>query len=108
MPKGRDPPFLTKLIVYREGLKHTAHGVKITLGLVFWGLGCLRAVLPLLLAVRPPILSIRPPVLPVFDAGLVADAGGEKRASRRGYQSEQERACDPLSGNRRDGVFHAI
>ena len=64
MPKGRDPPFLTKLIVYREGLKHTAHGVKITLGLVFWGLGCglgcWRAVLPLLLSIRPPILSILP------------------------------------------------
>ena len=99
MPKGRDPPFLTKLIVYREGLKHTAHGVKITLGLVFWGLGCLRAFLPLLLAVRPPILSIRPPILSVFDAGLVADAGGEKRATRRCYQGEQECSSDPLSGN---------
>ena len=100
MPKGRDPPFLTKLVVYREGLKHTAHGVEITLGLVFWGLGCLRAVLPLLLAVRPPILSIRPPILSVFDAGLVADAGGEKRAGRSGCQDEQERSCDPLSGDR--------
>lgn len=59
-----------------------------------------RAVLPLLLAVRPPILSIRPPILSVFDAGLVADAGGEKRAGRSGCQDEQERSCDPLSGDR--------
>ena len=56
--------------------------------------------------IRPPLLSIRPPVLAVFDAGLVADAGGVKRASRRGYQSEQERSCDPLSGDRGEGVFH--
>jgi hypothetical protein len=110
MPKGLAPPFLTKLIVYREGLKHTAHGVKITLGLVFWGLGsglgCWRAVLPLLLSIRPPILSICPPILSVFpsilstfDAGLVAGAGGEKRAGRSGCQDEQERSCDPLSGD---------
>ena len=52
--------------------------------------------------IRPPLL----PVLAVFDAGLVADAGGVKRASRRGYQSEQERSCDPLSGDRGEGVFH--
>ena len=76
--------------------------------LVFWGRGWLRAFLSIRLPIRPPLLSIRPPVLPVFDAGLVADAGGEKGASRRGYQSEQERACDPLSGNRGDGVFHTI
>ena len=56
-----------------------------TLGLVFWGRGWLRAFLPLFLPVRPSLLSIRPPVLPVFDAGLVADAGGEECASRRGY-----------------------
>jgi hypothetical protein len=53
-----------------------------------------RFFLPLLLSIRPPLLSIRPPLLPVFDAGLVADAGGEKRASRRGYQIEQiQEAC---------------
>jgi hypothetical protein len=39
----------------------------------------------------PPLLSIRPPLLSIFDAGLVADAGGEKRASRSGCQGEQER-----------------
>ena len=71
-----------------------------TLLLVFGDRGWVRFFLPLLLSIRPPLLSIRPPVLPVFDAGLVADAGGEKGASRRGYQSEQEQSCDPLSGNR--------
>ena len=104
MPKGRDPPFLTKLIVYREGLKHTAHGVKITLRLVLWGLGCglgcWRAFLPLLLSIRPPILSILASILSTFDAGLVAGAGGEKRAGRSGCQDEQERSGDPLSGDR--------
>jgi hypothetical protein len=60
----------------------------------------IRAVLPLLLAVLPPILSICPPILSVFDAGLVANAGGEKRAGRSGCQDEQERSCDPLSGDR--------
>jgi hypothetical protein len=54
-------------------------------------------------AFLPPLLSIRPPLLSVFDAGLVADAGGEKRASRSGCQDEQERSCDPLRG---EGVFH--
>ena len=76
--------------------------------LLFGDRGWVRFFLPLLLSIRPPVLSIRPPVLPVFDAGLVADAGGKKRASRRRYQSEQEQSCDPLSGNRGDGVFHAI
>ena len=103
MPKGRAPPFLTKLIVYRGGRKHTAHGVKITLRLVFWGLGCglgcWRAVLPLLLSIRPPILAVFPSILSTFDAGLVAGAGGEKRAGRSGCQDEQERSCDPLSGD---------
>ena len=58
-----------------------------------------RGLLGIRVAGLPPLLSIRPSVLPVFDAGLVAYAGGEKRASRRGYQSEQERSCDPLSGD---------
>ena len=58
------------------------------------------------LSIRPPLLSICPPLLSIFDARLVADAGGEKRASRSGCQDEQERSCDPLSGNRREGVFH--
>jgi hypothetical protein len=78
-----------------------------TLRLVFWGLGCLRAFLPLLLSIRPPVLSIRPPLLSIlpsilstFDAGLVAGAGGEKRAGRSGCQDEQERSCDPVSGDR--------
>ena len=47
-------------------------------------------------AILPP--SIGPPLLSVFDAGLVADAGGEKRASRSCCQGEQERSCDPLGG----------
>jgi hypothetical protein len=55
-----------------------------------------------------PIAGFRGPLLSMFDAGLVADAGGEKRASRSGCQDEQERSCDPLSGNRGDGVFHTI
>ena len=29
-PNGRDPPGFERLTVYREGLKHTAHGVKMT------------------------------------------------------------------------------
>ena len=29
------------------------------------------------LSIRPPLLSICPPVLSIFDARLVADAGGE-------------------------------
>ena len=60
------------------------------------------------LSIRPPLLSICPPVLSIFDARLVADAGGEKRASRSGCQGEQERSCDPLSGNRGEGGFHTI
>ena len=64
--------------------------------LVFWSLGCLRA----FLSIRPPLLSILPSILSTFDAPLVAGAGGEKRASRSGCQDEQERSCDPLSGNR--------
>ena len=60
----------------------------------------------LIRAVLPPLLPIRPPLLSIFDAGLVADAGREKRASRSGCKDEQERSCDPLSGNRREGVFH--
>ncbi len=79
-----------------------------TLLLVFGDRGWLRFFLPLLLSIRPPLLPIRPPVLPVFDAGLMADAGGKKRARRSRYQSEQKRACDPLSANRGDGVFHTI
>ena len=50
--------------------------------------------------IRTPLLSIRPAVLPVLDAGLMADAGGNKRARRRRYQSEQKRARDSLSGDR--------
>ena len=65
--------------------------------LLFGDRGCLRF-----------FLSIRPPLLSVFDAGLVADAGGEKRATRRCYQGEQERPCDSLSANRGEGVFHTI
>ena len=83
--------------------------------LVFWGRGWFRAflsirppLLSILLSIRPPLLSILPSILSTFDAPLVAGAGGEKRASRRGYQSEQERPCDPLSGNGGDGVFHTI
>ena len=60
----------------------------------------------LIRAVLPPLLPIRPSLLSIFDAGLVADAGREKRASRSGCKDEQERSCDPLSGNRREGVFH--
>ena len=60
------------------------------------------------LSIRPPLLSICPPVLSIFDARLVADAGGEKRASRSGCQGEQERSCDPLSGDRGEGGFHTI
>ena len=74
-----------------------------------------RAVLPIcppvlsiLLSICPPVLSILPSILSTFDAPLVAGASGEKRASRRRYQSEQEQSCDPLSGNRGDGVFHTI
>jgi hypothetical protein len=67
----------------RESLKHTAHGVKKTLLLIFGDRGWLRLSLP-------PLLSIRPTFLSVFDAGLVTDAGGEKRASRSGCQDEQE------------------
>jgi hypothetical protein len=54
--------------------------------------------------VRRP--SIRPPLLSIFDTRLVADAGGEKRASRSGCQGEQERSCDPLSGDRGERGFH--
>ena len=57
------------------------------------------------LSIRPALLSICPPVLSIFDARLVADAGGEKRASRSGCQGEQERSCDPLSGDRGEEVF---
>ena len=35
-------------------------------------------------------------LLSIFDVCLVADAGGEKRASRSGCQDEQERSCDSL------------
>ena len=56
-------------------------------------------------SIRPPLLSIRPPFLSIFDARLVTDAGGEKRASRSGCQGEQERSCDPLSGDRGEGIF---
>jgi hypothetical protein len=68
--------------------------------------GWFRAVLPPLLSIRPPLLSILPSILSTFDAPLVAGAGGEKRASRRGYQSEQEQSCDSLSRDRGEGVFH--
>ena len=57
-------------------------------------------------SIRPPLLSICPPVLSIFDTRLVADAGGEKRASRSGCQGEQERSCDPLSGDRGERGFH--
>ena len=60
------------------------------------------------LSIRPALLSICPPVLSIFDARLVADAGGEKRASRSGCQGEQERSCNPLSGDRGEGGFHTI
>ena len=60
---------------------------------------------PPLLSIRPPLLSICPPVLSIFDACLVADAVGEKRASRSGHQGHQERSCDPLSGDREEEVF---
>ena len=70
--------------------------------LVFGDRGCLRF---FVLTIRPPLLSIRPPVLSIFDARLVADAGGKKRASRSGCQGEQKRTCDPLSGDR---GFHTI
>ena len=46
---------------------------------------------PPLLSICPPVLSICPPVLSIFDARLVADAGGEKRASRSGSFSYKER-----------------
>ncbi len=59
-------------------------------------------------SIRPPLLSICPSLLSIFDARLVADAGGEKRASRSGCQGEQERSCDPLSGDRGEGCFHTI
>ena len=62
--------------------------------------------LSILLSIRPPLLSILPSILSTFDASLMAGAGVERRASRRGYQDEQERSCDPLSGNGGDGVFH--
>ena len=101
-PKG-GTPVLTKLTVYREGLKHTAHGVKMTLLLGFGDRGWFRAVLPPLLSILPPLLSMLPSILSTFDAPLVAGAGGEKRAS---YQSEQEQSCDRLSGDRGEGVFH--
>ena len=79
--------------------------------LLFGDRGWFRAVLPpllsicppvlsILLSICPPLLSILPSILSTFDAPLVAGAGVERRASRRGYQSEQERPCDPLSGNR--------
>jgi hypothetical protein len=63
-----------------------------TLLLVFGDRGWLRLSLPPLLTIRPTILSIRATLLSVFDAGLVADAGGEKRASSSGCQDEQERS----------------
>ena len=66
------------------------------------------ALLSILLSIRPALLSILPSILSTFDAGLVAGAGGGKRASRSGCQGEQERSSDPLSGNRREGVFHTI
>ena len=64
--------------------------------------------LSILLSIRPPLLSILPSILSTFDARLVADAGGEKRAGRSGCQDEQDRSCDPLSGNRGEGGFHTI
>ena len=86
------PPVLTRLPVYREGLKHTTHGVKMTLLLGFGDRGWFRAVLPPLLSILPPLLSMLPSILPpllsmlpsilsTFDAPLVAGAGGEKRAT---------------------------
>ena len=42
--------------------------------------------LSILLSIRPTLLSVLPSILSTFDAGLVAGAGGGKRASRRGYQ----------------------
>ena len=87
-----------------------AHGVKMTLLLVFGDRGWLRfflsirpPVLSILLSICPPVLSILPSILSTFDASLMAGAGVERRASRRGYQSEQEQSYYPLSG---DGVFH--
>ena len=82
-----------------------AYCVENDLRLVFWslgcGLGCRRAFLPeLLLSIRPPVLAVFPSILSTFDAGLVAGAGGEKRAGRSGCQDEQERSGDPLSGDR--------
>ena len=61
----------------------------------------LPPVLSILPSILPPLLSILPSILSTFDAPLVAGAGGEKRASRSGCQDEQERSCDPLSGDRR-------
>jgi hypothetical protein len=54
---------------------------------VFWERSWVRFILPLLLSIRPPVLTplltILSAVLPVFDACLMADAGGEKRANRK-------------------------
>jgi hypothetical protein len=73
---------------------------------VFGDRRCLRFFVPLILSIRPPLLSICPPVLSIFDPRLVADAGGEKCASRSGCQGEQKRSCDPLSGDRGERGFH--
>ncbi len=76
-----------------------------TLLLVFGDRGWVWFFLPILPSILPSILSMLPSILSTFDAPLVAGAGGEKRARRRRYQSEQEGACDPLSGDR---GFHTI
>jgi hypothetical protein len=66
----------------------------------------LPPVLSILPSILPPLLSILPSILSTFDAPLVAGAAGEKRASRRGYQSEQEQPCGSLIRDRGEGVFH--
>ena len=47
-------------------------------------------------------------LLSIFDARLVADAGGEKRASRSGCQDEQERSCDSLREKRRGSFSYNL
>jgi hypothetical protein len=54
-------------------------------GISYWLLAR-RRLITICPAVFSPFLSIRPTFLAVFDAGLMADAGGEKRASRSGCQ----------------------
>ena len=116
MGKG-GPPFLGGLTVGQEGSKPSPTSRKRGYCWVSGtGVGsgpscrrsCRSSVLSMLPSILPPLLSMLPSILSTFDAPLVAGAGGEKRASRRGYQSEREQSCDRLSGNRGVGVFHTI